>query len=129
MEQRKDTVEDLGRALKGAVPAELKERVEQAIQDSIKMAEKGKRYVERVRARLEFISGDSESGSYKGPTGKGAAANQWRSAAEELGDEDKAVEVGRAGSESLASVLRGWGQLKANDSGWPTFDGRYASYP
>ncbi len=33
------------------------------------------------------------------------------------------------GSEGLASVLRGWGQLKANDSGWPTFDGRYASYP
>jgi hypothetical protein len=29
----------------------------------------------------------------------------------------------------LASILRGWGQLKANDSGWPTFDGRYASYP
>jgi hypothetical protein len=23
----------------------------------------------------------------------------------------------------------GMGQLKANDSGWPTFDGRYASYP
>jgi hypothetical protein len=31
MEQRKDTVEDLGRALRGTVPAELKERVEQAI--------------------------------------------------------------------------------------------------
>jgi hypothetical protein len=25
--------------------------------------------------------------------------------------------------------MRGWSQLKANDSGWPTFDGRYASYP
>jgi hypothetical protein len=37
MEQRKDTVEDLGRSLKETVPAELKERVEQAIQDSIKM--------------------------------------------------------------------------------------------
>jgi hypothetical protein len=129
MEQRKDTVEDLGRALRETVPAELKERVEQAIQDSIKMAEKGKRYVDHVKARLEFISADSESGSYKGPTGKGAAPSQWRSAAEELGDEDKAVEASRVSPEGLASVLRGWGQLKANDSGWPTFNGRYASYP
>jgi hypothetical protein len=32
-------------------------------------------------------------------------------------------------SDGLATILRGWGQLKANDSGWPTFDGRYASYP
>ncbi len=69
MEQRKDTVEDLGRALKETIPAELKGRVEQAVQDSIKMAEQGKRYVEHVRAWLEFISADSESGSYKGPTG------------------------------------------------------------
>jgi hypothetical protein len=30
--------------------------------------------------------------------------------------------------DGLATILRGWGQLKANDSGWPTFDGRYASY-
>jgi hypothetical protein len=43
MEQRRDTVEDLGRALKETVPAEFKERVEQAIQDSVRMAEKGKR--------------------------------------------------------------------------------------
>jgi hypothetical protein len=129
MEQRKDTVEDLGRVLKETVPAELKERVEQAIQDSVKMVEKGKRYVDHVRARLEFISADSESGSYKGPTEKGAAPSQWRSAAKELGDEDKMVETSRAGPEGLASVLRGWGQLKANDSGWPTFDGQYASYP
>jgi hypothetical protein len=71
MEQRKDTVEDLGRALKETVPAELKERVELAIQDSVMIAEKGKRYVDHVRARLEFISKDSESGSYKGPTGSG----------------------------------------------------------
>ncbi len=129
MEQRKDTVEDLGRALKETVPAELKERVEQAVQDSIKMEEKGKRYVEHVRAWLEFISADSESGSYKGPTGKGAMANPWRSAAEELGEEDGTVETSKVGHEGLASVIRCWGQLKANDSGWLTFDGRYTSYP
>jgi gas vesicle protein len=68
--QRKDTVEDLGRVLKETVPAELKERVEQAIQDSVMIAEKGKQYVDHVKARLEFISKDSESGSCKGPTGE-----------------------------------------------------------
>ncbi len=129
IEQRKDTVEDLGRALKETVPVELKERVEQAIQDSVKMAEKGKRYIDHVRARLEFISANSESGSYNGPTGRRAAPSQWRSAAEELGDEDKMAETSGTGPEGLASVLRGWGQLKANDNSWPTFDGRYASYP
>jgi hypothetical protein len=129
MEQRKDTEEDLGQTLKETVPAELKERVEQAVQDSIKMVEKGKWNVEHVRARLEFISADLESGSYKGPTGKGATANPWRSAVEELGEEDRTVETSKVGHEGLASVLRSWGQLKANDSGWPTFEGRYASYP
>jgi hypothetical protein len=29
----------------------------------------------------------------------------------------------------LAALQRGWGQLRANDNGWPMFDGRYASYP
>jgi hypothetical protein len=51
--QRKETVEDLGRALKGTVPVELKDRVEQAIQDSAMMA-----MMDHVKARLEFISKD-----------------------------------------------------------------------
>jgi hypothetical protein len=54
---------------------------------------------------------------------------QWRTAAEELGDEDEVAEASGAGPESLVDVVRSWGQLKANDSGWPTFDGWYASYP
>jgi hypothetical protein len=29
----------------------------------------------------------------------------------------------------LAALLRGWVQLKVNDSEWPTFDDRYAKYP
>ncbi len=66
--------------------------------------------MDHVKTRLEFISKDSESGSYKGATGEGV------------------VPYG-ASSEGLVDVMRGWGQLKANDSGWPTFDGRYASYP
>jgi hypothetical protein len=32
-------------------------------------------------------------------------------------------------ADDLAALLRGWGQLRANDSGWPTFDGRYDNYP
>jgi hypothetical protein len=97
------------------------------------MAQKGKRYVDHVKARLEFISKDSVSGSYKGPTGEGAMPGQWWTAAEELGEEDRVEEEVEeaygAGPESLVDVMRGWGQLKANDSGWPMFDGRYASYP
>jgi F0F1-type ATP synthase membrane subunit b/b' len=73
--QRKETVGDLGRALKETVPEELKSRVEQAIQDSVMMAQKqkGRRYVDHVKTRLEFISKDSESGSYKGATGEEAS--------------------------------------------------------
>jgi plasmid stabilization system protein ParE len=63
MEQRKDTVEGLGRSLKETIPAEFKERAQQTVQDSIKIVEEGKRYVGYVRARLEFLSADSESGS------------------------------------------------------------------
>jgi hypothetical protein len=87
--------------------------------------------VDHVKTRLEFISKDSESGSYKGATGEGVVPGQWRTAAEELGEKDgleeEMEEPYGAGSESLLDVMRGWGQLKANDRGWPTFDGRYAS--
>jgi hypothetical protein len=127
----------MGRALKATVPAELKDRVEQALQESIMMAQRGQRYVDHVKARLEFISKDSDSGSYKGPAGEGAAPGQWQTAAEELGEEDnmgvnmedEVEETCGAGPENLVDVMRGWGQLRVNDSGWPTFDGRYASYP
>ncbi len=38
--QRKETVKDLGRALKETVPAELKGRMEQALQESVMMAKR-----------------------------------------------------------------------------------------
>ncbi len=117
MEQRRETVEGLGRSLKETIPTEFKERAQQAVQDSIKIMEEGKRYIGHVRAQLEFLSADSESGSYKGPVR--AEASAWRQTSEEPKEE---------GSMAAPSVLRGWGQLKANDSGWPTFDGRYTSY-
>jgi hypothetical protein len=127
MEQRKDTVEGLGRSLKEAIPAEFKERAQQAVQDSIKIMEEGKRYLGHVRARLEFLSADSESGSYKGPAG--AEVSAWRQALGEPKGRGRMEEDSMAAPSDLVSVLRGWSQLKANDSGWPTFDGRYASYP
>jgi hypothetical protein len=76
--QRKETVGDLGQALKETVPEELKGRVEQAIQDSVTMARKGRRYVDLVKTRLDSISKDSESGSYKEVTGEGAAPDDGR---------------------------------------------------
>jgi hypothetical protein len=29
----------------------------------------------------------------------------------------------------LTGLLRDWGRIKANNSGWPTFDGRFVNYP
>jgi hypothetical protein len=129
MEQRRDTVESLGQSLKETIPAEFKERAQQAVQDSIKIVEEGKRYLGHVRARLEFLSADSEAGSYSGPTGAGAAANPWRQPLGRPGGRSRTEEDSITTPDGLATLLRGWGQLKANDSGWPTFDGRYASYP
>jgi hypothetical protein len=50
MEQRKDTVEGLGRSLKETIPVEFKERAQQAVQDSVKIVEEGKQYLGHVRA-------------------------------------------------------------------------------
>ncbi len=131
--QRKETVGDLGRALKETVPEELKGRVEEAIQESVMIAKKGRRYVDHVKTRLEFASKDSESSSYKGATGGGAAPGRWQTAAEELGEEDESEdeEEGHYGANSggLLDIMRRLGHMQANDSGWPTFDGRNASYP
>ncbi len=124
---------DLGHALKETVPEELKDRVEQAIQDSVVMARKGRRYVDHVKIRLEFASKDSESSSYKSAAGGGTAPGRWQTAAEELGEEDKSEdeleEPYGTSSEGLLDIMRGFGHMQANDSGWPTFDGQYASYP
>ncbi len=119
--------------MKETVPEELKDRVEQAIQDSAAMAQKGKRYVDHVKTRLEFASKDSESGSYRSAAGGGIASGRWQTAAEELGEEDdledETEETHTTGSGDLLNIMRGLGHMQANDSSWPTFDGRYASYP
>jgi hypothetical protein len=125
--QRKETVGDLGRALKEIVPEELKGRVEEAIQESVVIAKRGRRYVDHVKTRLEFASKDSESGSYKGATAGGAAAGRWQTVAEELGEEDESEDEagGPCGASSggLLDIMGGFGHMRANDSGWPTFNG------
>jgi hypothetical protein len=80
-------VGDLGRVLKETVPKDLKDRVEEAIQESAVIVKKGRRYVDHVKTRLEFGSKDSESSSYKGATG--AVPGRWQMAAEELGEESE----------------------------------------
>jgi hypothetical protein len=69
IDQRKEVVGDLGRALQGTVPEELKDQVEEAMRESVVMATEGRRYMDHVKTRLEFGSKDSESSSYKGATG------------------------------------------------------------
>ncbi len=134
IDQRKEMVGDLGRAFRETIPEELKDRMEEAMKESVVIATKGMRYVDHVKTCLDF-SKDSESGSSKAAVG--AAPGGWQTAAEELGEvfeeesesEDEAEETTGVASGDLLDFLRGFGHMQANDSGWPVFDGRYASYP
>ncbi len=148
MDHREGVVEALGQALKDAVPESLKERVEEAMKETVAVAAKGRRYVDHVRARLDF-SKDSESSGSR--VAIGAAPGGWRTAAEELGEEleeedrgqegaaaepavgeepaEEATGAGGAASRYLVEIMRSFGHMRANDSGWPTFDGRFVSYP
>jgi hypothetical protein len=144
-------VGDLGRVLRETVPEGLKDRVEEAIKESVAIAARGRRYVDHVKTRLDF-SKDSESGSSKAAAG--AAPGGWQTAAEELREdigedvgeelgeefagpggpavgiepggesEDEAVGAKREAPRYLMDFMRSFGQMQANDSGWPTFDGR-----
>ncbi len=125
MEYKKGNVASLAQALKETIPAEFKERAQQAIQDSVKIAEEGRRRLGDLRAGLEFCSVDSEAGSYKGPMELGAgAAPGYRLPEGEPEERKRTGEDSSLAAHGLATLLRGWGQLKANDSGWPTFDDR-----
>ncbi len=138
MDQRKEMVGDLGRALRETVPEGIKDRMEEAMRESVAIATKGRRYVDHVKTRLDF-SKDSESGSSKAATG--AVTGGWQTAAEELGEvltessesddelEDEAERTAEVAPRDLLDFMRGFGHMQANDSGWPVFDGRYASYP
>jgi hypothetical protein len=69
--QRKELVGDLGRALRETISEELKDRMEEAMKESVVMATKGRRYVDHVKTRLDFGSKDSESSSSKAAPGDG----------------------------------------------------------
>jgi hypothetical protein len=84
MDHREGMVGDLGRALRETVPEGLKDREEEAMKESVAIAARGRRYVNHVRARLDF-SKDSESSSSKAAAE--AAPGGWQTAAEELGEE------------------------------------------
>ncbi len=73
MDQRKEMVGDLGRALRETVPEGLKERMEEALRESVAIATKGRRYVDHVKTRLDF-SKDSESGRSKAAAGAATGA-------------------------------------------------------
>jgi hypothetical protein len=45
------------------------------------------------------------------------------------GSAEEATRAGRTGPRYLVELMRSLGQMQANDSGWPTFDGRFVSYP
>ncbi len=138
IDQRKEMVGDLGRALRETIPEELKDRMEEAVKESVVIATKGRRYVDHVKTRLDF-SKDSESGSSK--AAMGAAPGGWQTAAEELGEvfgggsesegesDDEAEGTTGVAPGGLLEFMRGLGHMQANDSGWPVFDGQYASYP
>jgi hypothetical protein len=134
IDQRKEMVEDLGRALRETIPAELKDRMEEAMKESVVIATKGRRYVDHIKTRLDF-SKDSESGSSKAAAG--IAPGGWQTAAEELGEvfeediesEDEEEEATGVASGDLLDFMRGLGHMQANDSRWPVFNGQYASYP
>jgi hypothetical protein len=148
MVHREGVVEALGQALKDAVPESLKERVEEAIKETVAVAAKGRRFVDHMRARLDF-SKDSESSDSR--VAAGTAPGGWQTAAEELGEElegedeeqeepatgpggerepaGEAVRAREAAPNYLVEFIRSCSQMRANDRGWPTFDGRYVSYP
>jgi hypothetical protein len=61
-----------------------------------------------------------EDGELEGPaTGPGASREPM----------ERATGVGGAGPRYLVEFMRSFGQMRANDNGWPTFDGRFVSYP
>jgi hypothetical protein len=68
MDHREEMVGDLGQALRETVPEGLKDRVEEAIKESVAIAARGRRYVDHVKTRLDF-SKDLESSSSKAAGG------------------------------------------------------------
>jgi hypothetical protein len=143
IDYRRDNVTGMAKLLKGKVREEFGERAQRALDESVEAAKKGKQRLNVIRARLDFHSGDSEAGSYvaRGATRRqevalgdlppvGGTGPQREAAPARVGQAEGAQgSNSQAGAADLATLLRGWGQLRANDSGWPVFDGKYVDYP
>jgi hypothetical protein len=82
-----------------------------------------------LKARLEFRSFDSEAGSYRDPAPSAAEVVPGsRPFSGNLVGDGARIGAGSSSiSADLTALLRGWGHLRANDSGWPVFDGHYSS--
>jgi hypothetical protein len=135
IEYRRENVANIAKLLKGDIHEEFKERAQRPLDESAKVAKEGRQKLDELQARLEFHSFDSEAGSYKGhpardeeaaPGGYPLIDNSacqagviWAGAGPGVSNQPALVK--------LATLLRGWGQLRANDSGWPVFDGKFAS--
>jgi hypothetical protein len=121
-------VGDLGRALRETVPEGLKDRMEEAMKESVAIATKGRQYVDHVKTRLDF-SKDSKLGSSKAAAG--AAPGGWQTAAEELGEvfeedselddesEDEAERTAGVAPRDLLDFMRGFGHMQAKTAGGP----------
>jgi hypothetical protein len=117
MEYKKDNVVSLAQALKETILVEFKERARQAVQDSAKIAREGKRKLGDLRARLEFRSFYSEAGSYRGPAGLAVEAGPERRPLSGAPERGRGSGGGSPpAATDLAVLLRGWGQLRANDN-------------
>ncbi len=129
---------NIAKLLKGDIHEEFKERAQRALNESAKAAKEGRRKLDDLRARLEFRSVDSEAGSYRGghsvrseeaaPRGRPLTGSSARQAGDTWARAGPGVN-NQPASKELVTLLRGWGQLRANDSSWPMFDGKNASYP
>ncbi len=109
--------------MRETIPEELKDRMEEAMKESVVMATKGRQYVDHVKTRLDFGSKDSELSSSKAAAG--AVPGGWQTAAEELGEvfeeeggsEDEAEGAHGISSGDLLDFMRGFGHMQANNSG------------
>jgi hypothetical protein len=131
IEHRRENMVNLAKMLKENVLEEFKERAQRALHESAKVAKEGQRKLDDLRARLEFRSFNSEASSYIGHAPRvGEAAPEGSPFMRDPARERAGPGVGsQPTSSDIVTLLRGWGQLRANDSSWPVFDGRYASYP
>jgi hypothetical protein len=143
IEYRRDNVASNPRMLKGNLHEELGERAQIAFDESVDAAKVGQQKLNAIRARLDFHSVDSEASSYVGrqpardrevaPVGRppvSTAGPRGEGSIFRSGQAEEALAGGgQVGLADLVAVMRGWGQLKANDNRWPVFYCNFVNYP